>query len=180
VHKLTALRIERISLCCVARLHLVWTGLAVLVLGAAVVFAGAGSAATDLPVLYSAEIAHAVFSKHYGQVWNYIEPGYRSSVNRARWQHCLGELVAASHSVRVERIAVSGARDLHSTLPLLGKVALVDVSLQVLYKVAGNKALQAGVSNAYWVKSGHRWYAVWLPTQYSAYKAGKCSPSSLY
>jgi hypothetical protein len=165
----------------VARVQLVTRGLvAVVVLGAAAAVAGQAPAATDYPTLYSSEIAHAVFAQQYDKVWSFIEPGYRSAVKRASWQRCVGELVKASHGLKVKSILVAGARDIHSVLPLLGRVALVDVSLQVLYQQPPSKTLRAGLSYAYWVKSGRRWYAVWLPTQFSAYKAGKCSPSSLY
>jgi hypothetical protein len=133
----------------VARVQLVMSGLvAVVVLGATATVAGQAQAATE-PTLYWSEIAHAVLSKQYGYFWSFIEPGYRSAVKRAHWQQCVGALVKASHGLKVKSIVVAGARAMQSMLPRLGRVALVDVSLQVLYQRPPSKMLRAGLSYAY-------------------------------
>ena len=137
-------------------------------------------ASVELTSLYSTKIAKAVFARQFDTVWNYIEPTYRSAVKKSAWRHCEGSLVKSTGGIRISRIAVAVTRRLHSTLPVLGKVTLVDVTLQFLYRLHGQKKLHAGVLSAYWVKMKGKWYAVWLPTQYSAYKAGKCSSTSLY
>jgi hypothetical protein len=158
----------------------VTTFLAVLCLAGSAASAIGAGAADDLTSVYSGRLAKAAFSHQYRTVWNFIEPVYRNHVKQSLWQHCVAALVGQSGSIKIKRISVSGARRLPSTLPLLGKVTLVDVTLQVLYTLPGERTLQAGVLFAYWVRSKGRWYAVWLPTQYSAYKAGKCAPPSLY
>jgi hypothetical protein len=143
-------------------------------------FATAASGAVDLTTSYSEDIAKAVFAKHYNTVWTFIEPSYRKGINKARWQRCVSALVRESGSYHLKSIKVSGTKRLHSVLPLLGPVVLIDVSLQVLYTEPGSRTLQAGALYAYWVKQKGVWHAVWLPTQLSAYRAGKCSPASLY
>jgi hypothetical protein len=142
--------------------------------------AGSAVASVDLTTVYSAKIAKAVFARQYNTVWNYIAPAYRAAVKKSAWRHCEAALVRSTGSLRISRISVANSRDLHSTLPVFGQVALVDVSIQFLYTLPGQKKVQAGVLSAYWVKMKGKWYAVWLPTQYSAYKAGKCSSTSLY
>jgi hypothetical protein len=147
---------------------------------AAATLAGHAVASVDLTTVYSAKIAKAVFARQYNAVWNYIEPAYRATVKKSAWRRCEASLVKSTGSLRVSRISVANSRRLHSTLPVLGRVTLVDVSLQFLYTLPGEKKVQAGILSAYWVKTQGKWYAVWLPTQYSAYKAGKCSSTSLY
>lgn len=147
---------------------------------AATAFTSGAGGAVDLTSVYSTRMAAAVFAHQYGTVWGYIEPGYRSQVKRSVWQRCVAHQLAQSRNVKIKRISVSGTRRLQSTLPLLGKVTLIDVSLQVLYTLPGEKSLNAGLLYAYWVKTKGKWYAVWLPTQYDAYKAGKCAQPGLY
>ena len=154
--------------------------LVILPLVAALGFAAQSSAAVDLTTVYSQSIVKAVFARHYDTVWNFIDPAYRKDVNKTRWEHCVGNLVSQSQTYRLKSIEVSGTRRLQSDLPVLGRVVLIDVSLQVLYSLPGSHTLQAGILYAYWVKEKGKWNAVWLPSQLSAYKAGKCSPASLY
>jgi hypothetical protein len=147
---------------------------------ASATLAGQAGASVELTSIYSTKIAKAVFARQFETVWNYIEPTYRGTVKKSAWQHCEASLAKSTGSIRISRIAVALTRRLHSTLPVLGRVTLVDVTLQFLYRLHGQKKLHASVLSAYWVKVKGKWYAVWLPTQYSAYKAGKCSSSSLY
>ena len=136
--------------------------------------------ATDLTALYSQKLAAAIFAHDYDAAWGYIAPQYRSEVKESVWKRCAVKFVAESKGDTIRRVAVSGSRRLRSTLPMLGPVPLVDVSIQVLYTLSGSKTLQATLLSAYWTKTKGRWYAVWLPTQLSAYKAGRCTPQSLY
>lgn len=147
---------------------------------AALILSAAATAAVDLTTVDSETIAKAVFSRHFSTVWNLIEPSYRKGVNETRWQSCVSELVHQSGTYDLKSVKVADTKRLHSTLPLLGSVVLIDVGLQVLYTEPGSKTLQAGELYAYWVKQKGQWHAVWLPSVLSAYRAGKCSPSSLY
>ena len=136
--------------------------------------------ATDLTALYSQRLATAIFDHQYDVAWAYIAPQYRKEIKESVWKRCAAMFVAESKGDTIKRVAVSGSRRLRSTLPILGHVPLVDVSIQVLYTLAGSKTLRATLLYAYWTKTNGRWYAVWLPTQLSAYKAGQCTPQSLY
>jgi hypothetical protein len=147
---------------------------------AALILSAAASAAVDLTTVDSETIAKAVFSRHFSTVWNLIEPSYRKGINEAHWQGCVSQLVRQSGSYDLKSVKVAVTKRLHSTLPMLGAVVLIDVGLQVLYTEPGSKTLQAGELYAYWVKQKGKWHAVWLPSELNAYRAGKCSPSSLY
>jgi len=136
--------------------------------------------ATDLTALYSQRLATAIFAHQYDVAWSYIAPQFRKEVKEAVWKRCAVKFVAESKGDTIKRVTVSGSRRLRSTLPILGAVPLVDVSIQVLYTLAGSKTLQATVLYAYWTKTNGRWYAVWLPAQLTAYKAGQCTSQSLY
>lgn len=136
--------------------------------------------ATDLTALYSQRLATAIFARQYDAAWGYIAPQYRKQVKESVWKSCAVRFLAESKGDKIRRITVAGSRRLRSTLPILGRVPLVDVSIQVLYTLAGSKTLQATLLSAYWTKTNGRWYAVWLPAQLSAYKAGQCTPQSLY
>lgn len=136
--------------------------------------------ATDLTALYSQKLAAAIFAHQYDVAWGYIAPQYRSEVKESVWKRCAARFLAESKGDTIKHVTVAGSRRLRSTLPILGPVPLVDVSIQVLYTLSGSKTLQATLLSAYWTKTGGKWYAVWLPTQLTAYKAGQCTPQSLY
>ncbi len=151
--------------------------LAVSVLSGAALGSGTAS---DLTTVYSEALAKAVFARHFTTVWKFIDPRYQGAISESRWEKCVSRLAASTASYDIKRISVSGDRRLPSILPLLGKVTVVDVSVQFLYTLPGSRTLNAGVLYAYWVKQNGKWHAVWLPTQYASYKAGQCASSSLY
>jgi hypothetical protein len=153
---------------------------ATLALPAAAAASVSAQGGTDLTALYSKKLATAVFHRQYGDAWAFIAPQYRKQVKESVWRRCVGRFLAESNADTIKRIAVSGSRRLRSTLPVFGRVPVVDVGIQVLYTTPRSKTLQASLVYAFWAKSGGKWYAVWLPTQLMAYKAGQCSPESLY
>src|SRR5579871_5374022 len=113
----------------------------VAILGAVTLLPASARPATDPTSTLSQALADAVFAQRFAQVWDRIEPSYRARVARARWQRCVEGLVAQSRGYRVKSIRVAGSRRVPSTLPMLGRVTLVDVSLQVLYTVPASSAL---------------------------------------
>lgn len=135
---------------------------------------------TDLTALYSAKLADAIFNRQYDAAWGYIAPQYRQEIKETVWRRCVVRFLAETKGDAIKRISVSGSRRLRSTLPIFGQVPVVDVSLQVLYTLPRSTTLQASLLSAYWTKTGGKWVAIWLPAQLSAYKAGQCSPQSLY
>jgi hypothetical protein len=153
---------------------------AVLALVTTVGSSTAAPGATDLTALYSQRLAAAIFAHQYDVAWGYIAPQYRRQVKESVWKRCAVRFLAEAKGDTIKRVSVAGSRRLRSTLPILGPVPLVDVSIQVLYTLSGSKTLQATLLSAYWTKTNGRWYAVWLPAQLSAYKAGQCTPQSLY
>ncbi len=136
--------------------------------------------ATDLTALYSEKLATAIFNHQYDVAWGYIAPQYRREVKESVWKRCTVKFLAESKGDTIKRVTASGSRRLRSNLPIMGYVPLVDVTIQVLYTYPGSKTVQASVVSAYWTKTHGKWYAVWLPAQLSGYKAGQCSPQSLY
>jgi hypothetical protein len=138
------------------------------------------SGATDLTARYSKNLATAIFARRFGVAWNYIAPQYRAQIKKSVWRRCAVRFLAESKSDTIKRVQIAGSRRLPSTLPALGRVRLVDVSIQVLYTLARSHTLRATVVSAYWTKLKGKWYAVWTPPQLSAYKAGRCTPQALY
>jgi hypothetical protein len=95
--------------------------------------------AVDLTTVYSQRLAKAVFARHYAAVWKYIDPRYQSVVREPHWKTCIAQLTKASSTYHIVSIHVSGARPLPTRLPVLGKVTMVDVSLQLLYRQPGSR-----------------------------------------
>ena len=132
--------------------------------------------ATDLTALYSQRLAAAIFAHQYHVAWGYIAPQYRSEVKESVWKRCAAKFLAESKGDTIKHVTVAGSRRLRSTLPILGNVPLVDVSIQVLYTLSGSKTLQATLLSAYWTKTNGKWYAVWLPTQRRPTRPGSAHP----
>lgn len=153
---------------------------AIVVLAPASGAASGARNAQDLTATYSARLAKAIFARQYDRAWAYIEPRYRTQVRESVWKRCAAKFLAETKGDAIKSIRASGSRRLRSTLPGLGRVSLVDVSIQVLYTLPRSKTLQATLLYAYWTKANGKWHAVWLPAQLSGYKAGQCSADSLY
>ncbi len=153
----------------------------VVLLAIAAVSATGVDAAPDLTTLYSTNVAKAAFAGQYAKVWNYIEPGLlpgqRGEVDgpvRRGWPLPRDRPDQAASSWRIHASAWS------TKILRFGNVRMIDVTVAVYYTLPHKKTLHVGLEHAYWVKVKGKWYAVWLPSQYSAYKAGKCSEPSLY
>jgi hypothetical protein len=108
----------------------------------------------------------------YGRVWQTLEPRYRRVVPRPVWEAC-----QRRNAKRLEGAQVSGVKVTDSypdviTLPLLGRKHVVAVTSQATVEIAGQRRTVTGTS--YYAKVGGRWYALWQPETFRAYKARRC------
>ena len=60
------------------------------------------------------------------------------------------------------------------TLPLLGTVDVNDVTLAVTFRRGTEKAHRLSELDSLWVSNNGRWVRIYTPSEYAAYKAGKC------
>ena len=58
------------------------------------------------------------------------------------------------------------------TLPLLGTVSVVAVSVEAKYEYLGVK--RTARDTLYWTNVGGNWRGLWKPETYRAYKAHRC------
>ena len=95
--------------------------------------------ATDLTALYSQRLATADLRPQYDVAWSYIAPQYRKRSRRPSGGAARSSSWRSRRATRSSASRCAGSRRLRSTLPILGPVPLVDVSIQVLYTLAGSK-----------------------------------------
>jgi hypothetical protein len=137
-------------------------------------------AAVDLPSVFSVRLTKAVFAGDFDTVWSYLHPAYQKVVSRSRWGRCERQRLANASGIVVESVKLARVRRVPSHLPLLGAVVIEDVAVQILYRERGRTSLGVSIESAYWVKYKGHWRTVWLPSVYSAYKAGGCFQPALY
>ena len=143
------------------------------------VFAGTVAASAKYEDLKKFQVAltWANIRGQYGKVWPLLHPRYQRVTTRAFWEAC--QRKRAQKRAGVEWISVK-ATDAYSdriTLPLLGSISVVAVSIEAKLKYRGTT--QTVRETHYWTQYGKwgTWAGLWEPPTYRAYKAHRC-PSS--
>ena len=122
----------------------------------------------------SENVAKASFARTYGTVWSYLDPAYQKAIPQSHWSDCQRAHPAAPPGVKIQKIAVVGSNKIPVSLALIGSANVQAVTLRIQFTTRAATGTQYGLEYTYWIKQNGKWLAVWLPAEYSAYKAGKC------
>jgi hypothetical protein len=108
----------------------------------------------------------------YGKVWATLHPRYQRVTTRAFWQSCKRKL-AAKRGVELSQVRAIDAYPDRVTLPLLGTIRVIAVTLQA--KITDSQGGSGtAIDTHLWVKVGSEWKGLWTTEQYRAYKAHRC------
>jgi len=122
------------------------------------------------------EIVYLNANSRYGDVWAYLHPRYKRVTNRAFWESCKRTL-AKKRGLEFFDVRATDAYPDRVTLPLLGTIPVIAVTLQAHY-LNHREGVDGGVGSAsdthLFVRVGSEWKALWTPEQYRAYKAHRC------
>ena len=108
----------------------------------------------------------------YGKVWPLLHPRYQRVATRSFWEACQRKRARATAGVEWLSIRATDAYDDRVTLPLLGRVRVVAVSMEAKIDYLGTKRTIR--DTVYWMKGGDEWLGLWAPETYRAYKAHRC------
>jgi len=137
-------------------------------------FACAASAGTD-PKSLVREVTNANFRGQYGKIWPSLHPRYRAVTTRAFWESCQRKRADARAGVEVLSVKVSETYPDRITLPLLGRVAVTAVSVELRVNYLGEPSTVR--DTLYVMKVSGTWFGLWDPETYRAYRAKRCPPT---
>jgi len=148
-------------------------GLALL-LALAAVAAPSAAVAASTPAQLAVRVAKTSFKGNQGAQWDTLHPKYKKVVTRARFVSCERKAAAAIGKITVLDISAEGTQVVHTKLPLLGTVDVSDVTLAITYRKGTKGSSQIAELDSLWVAHKGHWVRIYTPTEYAAYKAGKC------
>jgi hypothetical protein len=126
------------------------------------------------PAQFAIAVAKSAFNGKQGAQWDALHPKYKQVVTRARFVACERKAAAAIGTIKVLGVAAEGTRVIRAKLPLLGTVSVNDVTLAITYRKGTAKTSSTAELDSLWVSNRARWVRVLTPTEYQAYKVGKC------
>jgi hypothetical protein len=108
----------------------------------------------------------------YGKVWPLLHPRYQRVTTRSFWEECQREQARKTVGIEWLSVRATDAYDDKVTLPLLGRVSAVAVSMEAKIDYLGLKRTIR--DTVYWAKVSGRWRGLWKPETYRAYQADRC------
>src|SRR5262245_41520531 len=150
----------------------------VVVLCLSLVFAGTVSASAKYDQLEQLQVAMtwANIRGQYGKVWPLLHPRYQRVTTRAFWEACQRMRARQTAGVKWSSVKATGAYSDRITLPLLGSIPVVAVSVAAKIKYLGSTRTVR--DTLYWKLNGGGWASLWDPATYRAYKAHRCPTHS--
>jgi hypothetical protein len=140
----------------------------------ALVAAAAPAVWAASPAQLAVSVARSSFTGKQGAQWDTLHPQYKHVVTRARFIACERRAAAAIGKIEVVGVSAEGTQVIRTKLPLLGTVSVNDVTLAVTFRKGTEKASRIAELDSLWVSNRSKWVRVLTPTEYTAYKAGKC------
>jgi len=113
---------------------------------------------------------------HYGKVWPLLHPRYQRVTTRAFWEACQRRRARQFAGVKWLSVKATGASADRITLPLLGSIPVVGVSVEAKIKYLGSTRTVR--DTLYWKLNGGGFASLWDPATYRAYKAHRCPAHS--
>jgi hypothetical protein len=109
----------------------------------------------------------------YGKVWPLLHPRYQRVTTRAFWEACQRKRAKKNAGVKWLSVKATDAYPDRITLPLLGSIPVVAVSVETRIEYLGTKRTVR--DTLYWTTlNGVGWVGLWEPATYRAYKAHRC------
>jgi hypothetical protein len=127
---------------------------------------------SDTPRSLSVKAVQWNFLHEYGRVWQLLHPRYQRVTTRAFWESCKRKKAPAG--VNVKSIKAIDSYPDTITLPLLGRVRVEAVAIELRYTVAGSTNVQSANDTIYWVRYGKGWKGLWALSDYQAYSHHRC------
>jgi len=120
------------------------------------------------------EVAWANIRGQYETVWQRLQlhPRYQRVTSRAFWESCQRKRARAQARVKWISIKGTSAYPAQITLPLLGSIPVVAVSVEAKVEYLGKRRTVR--DTFYWARADIGWYGLWDPETYRAYKAHRC------
>jgi hypothetical protein len=154
----------------------------VAVLCLSLVFAGtvAASAKWELLKELQVKMTWANIRGQYGFVWPLLNPQYQRVTTRAFWEACQRKRARQTAGVKWISVKATDAYPGRITLPLLGSIPVVAISVEAKFKYLGSTRTVR--DTFYWTDTkldGYGMYtSLWDPATYRAYKAHRCPTHS--
>jgi hypothetical protein len=115
------------------------------------------------------------FLGQYGRVWQVLHPRYQHVTTRTFWESCKRKNAPTGIQVKSLK-AVDSYLDT-ITLPLLGKLHVTAVTLQMRFTTPTLSGTQSVSDTVYMTKVGSAWKGLWEVADYQAYSHHRCPPS---
>ena len=104
----------------------------------------------------------------------FLHPRYQRATTRAFWESCKRKAAAKQTGIEWLSIKAIDAYPDRVTLPLLGTIPVIAVTVEAKFTYLGTKHTVSDTN--YWAKVVPQWKGFWKPEQYRAYKAHRCPP----
>jgi hypothetical protein len=108
----------------------------------------------------------------YGKVWPLLHPRHQHVTTRTFWEECQRRNARKSAGVEWLSIRATDAYADTISLPLVGRVRIVAVSMEAKIDYLGVKRTIR--DTVYWAKVSGKWRGLWKPETYRAYQAHRC------
>jgi hypothetical protein len=150
--------VKRLAVCCVL---------------AALLAAPAAQAAPN-PATLSVQATNAFFKGQWSTMWQLLDPRYRAITTEAKYRACKAKEAKTFPRLLIERVTATTTERGTYAFPLLGKIPVSVVTVQMFFRAPGDTATQTSLNTAYWTRYRGSWYALMVPSSYRAFKAGRC------
>jgi hypothetical protein len=115
------------------------------------------------------------FDRQFGRVWSALHPRYQRVVPRSFWEACKrSEVEGQLSTITMKSIRAVDSYADTITLPLLGRLHVRAVTLELKYTQASVAGTQTARDTQYFTQVGGEWKGLWDASTYSAYKARRC------
>jgi hypothetical protein len=128
----------------------------------------------ELMETLTVELAWANIRGQYETVWQRLQlhPRYQRVTSRASWESCQRKRARAQAGVKWISIKATSAYPDRVTLPLLGNIPVIAVSVEAKIEYRGKRRTVR--DTFYWAEADIGWNGLWDPETYRAYKAHRC------
>ena len=147
---------------------------ALLVATAVALCVPASSVAAASPAQRAVTLARLSLNGAVGAQWDALHPKYKAVVSKTKFVSCERKAAAGIGKIKVLDVAAEGTNVVQAKLPLLGSVAVNDVTLAVVYRKGAEQSSRIAELDSLWVSHRGRWVRIYTPAEYKAYKAGRC------
>jgi hypothetical protein len=147
---------------------------AILAVTALALCAAASATAAASPAQRAVSVAKLSLGGTVGVQWDALHPKYKAVVSKAKFVSCERKAAGDVGKITVLHVAAEGTNVVTAKLPLLGSVAVNDVTLAVVYRKGAEKSSRIAELDSLWVSHRGKWVRIYTPTEYKAYKAGRC------